>query len=333
MLRILYFTSETNNKFGVSKVVNDIKKNKIKKIKIKLSNNILDIFSFKPKIIHIHGCWRPKLFVIFLLAKIIFIKIVISPHGMIDPFSFSQKKIKKNFAWFIYQKIIFRFSDLIIVNSKFEKQNLEKKLKFKKNIKIIKHGINMSEPTKNLKKKNKLTFVFYSRIHPSKNLIKLVKIWKNNDFFYDYNLDVFGEIADVKYFDYFKDEIKSSKNINYKGKININNLNYKLSKYDIFLHPSNSENFGLVILEAMSCGLFAVVNKNLDWRVLDKKNLGYSLNFTYKNLKKLILKLNKSKKKIRSIKFKKILRNFLFQNYNWNLIANDYRKYYTKLFY
>ena len=56
-----------------------------------------------------------------------------------------------------------------------------------------------------------------------------------------------------------------------------------------------SENFGLVILEAMSNGLFSVVNKKLDWKILDNNNLGCSLNFNYKNLKNLIVRLNKSK--------------------------------------
>ena len=123
MLKILYFTSETNNKFGVSKVVNDIKKKQNNKINIKLSNNFLDILNFNPQIIHIHGCWQPKLFIIFLIAKIISKKIVISPHGMIDPFSFNQKKIKKTIAWFLYQRYIFYYSNLIIVNSKLEKYN------------------------------------------------------------------------------------------------------------------------------------------------------------------------------------------------------------------
>ena len=161
--------------------------------------------------------------------------------------------------------------------------------------------------------------------------MELVKIWKNNNFFDDFILDVYGEIDDNRYFDNFKDSIKKSKNINYKGRININQLNYKLSKYDIFLHPSNSENFGLVILEAMSCGLFPVVNKKIDWKILDKNNLGHSLNFTHMNLRKLILKLNKSKQKIRNKKFKNKLKNFLIKKYNWKLIMNNYYKNYVNL--
>ena len=145
MLKILYFTSETKKKFGIYKVVNVLKKNQGNELKIKLSNNIFDLFSFNPQIIHIHGCWQPKLLVIFLIAKIISKKIVISPHGMIDPFSFNQKKMKKTLAWFLYQKHIFNFSNLIIVNSKLEKYNLIKKIKFHKDIKIINHGVDVQK--------------------------------------------------------------------------------------------------------------------------------------------------------------------------------------------
>ena len=126
MLKVLYFTSETKKKFGVYKVVSLLKKKLKKKINIKLSHNIFDIYLFKPQIIHIHGCWRPKLFFVFLIAKATFKKIIISPHGMIDPFSFSQKKFKKEIAWFLYQKYIFILSNLIIVNSNLEKKILKK---------------------------------------------------------------------------------------------------------------------------------------------------------------------------------------------------------------
>ena len=176
-----------------------------------------------------------------------------------------------------------------------------------------------------------MKFVFFSRIHPSKNLINLIDIWKNNYFFDDYILDVYGEIQDKNYFDRFKDKIKSSKNINYKGRIIRKNLNQKLSKYDIFLHPSLSENFGLVILEALSSGLFPVVNKKLDWQTLDKNNLGHSLNFNNINLKKLIVKLNKSKQKIRNKKFKEKIRKYLLKNYNWDFIINKYHQNYKSL--
>ncbi len=333
MLKIFYTSSENHMNFGVSKVVdsinNEIKKKKIQSI---FSNKILKFLLFKPNMLHINGCWKIRLIFLFLLAKISGAKIIISPHGMIDPFSLKQKSLKKKIALLLYQKFIFEKSDLIIVNSNIEKKNFLKITKNIQKITIIPHGIKLKKNSKIiLNNKNNLKFVFFSRIHPSKNLTNLIEIWKNNNFFDDYILDIYGEIVDEDYFDSVNNKIKNSKNINYKGKINQKNLNQKLSRYDIFLHPSMSENFGLVILEAMSNGLFSVVNKKLDWKILDNNNLGCSLNFNYKNLKNLIVRLNKSKLKIRNKKFKKRLRNYLYKNYNWDLIIEEYYKNYKSL--
>ena len=70
------------------------------------SNKFLKFLLFKPDIIHINGCWKIRIIFFFILAKIFGVKIVISPHGMVDPFSLKQKKFKK-IALFLYQKIIF----------------------------------------------------------------------------------------------------------------------------------------------------------------------------------------------------------------------------------
>ena len=97
MFKIFYTSSENNKNFGVSRVVDELKRNlKKEKINIKFSNNLNDFFTFKPNMVHIHGCWKLHLLVIFLFSKIKGIKTVISPHGMIDPFSFHKKNQKKH---------------------------------------------------------------------------------------------------------------------------------------------------------------------------------------------------------------------------------------------
>ncbi len=330
-MKIFIISSEKNNKFGISKVINQLKQKFRKFNKIECSNNIINFVLSKPDILHVHGCWKVKLIIFFLIAKFMRVKIVISPHGMVDPLSLKQKMLKKKIAMFMYQKFIFENSDLIIVNSKFEKKNFLNVTKKIPKITIIPHGVDLKKKINITQNKSNLRFVFFSRIHPSKNLISLVQLWKNDFFFDDYVLDVYGEIEDLDYFNQFNNNIKNSKNINYKGKFEKSNLYFKLSKYDIFIHPSKSENFGLVILEAMSCGLFPIVNKRLDWKILDKNNVGYSLNFTNRNLKRLVLKLNKSKNKIRNKNFKKKMRQFLSENYNWDSIIDKYHKCYFKL--
>lgn len=332
MLKILYTSSESNKKFGVSKVVEALTDNlKKEKIKAKISNNIFDLFFFKPNLVHLHGCWRFHLLLIFIFCKIKSIKTVISPHGMIDPFSFSQKKIKKQIAWLIYQRFILLKSDLVIVNSKQEKKNLLYKLNKNKKIIIINHGINFSKKFKlKNKKKKDLSFVFFSKIHPSKNLLNLIKIWISDDFFNKYSLDLYGEIVDEEYYSQLESFIKTSKNIKYKGKLD-RNIQNKLNNYDIFLHPSKSENFGLVIIEALSSGLYIILNKRLDWKILDDHGFGASIDFNKKDLKKLISEIKINKNYLTNINCKKKRLEFVKTRYNWKNIIYDYIKEYTNL--
>ena len=167
MSNLFFTSSENNNKFGVYKVVKELS-NRIKRKKknIKFSNKIREFINFYPKLVHIHGCWKLHLLIIFLFSKIFKIKIVVSPHGMLDPFSISQKKIKKIFGWHLYQKFILLYSDLIIVNSTKEKQNVLSIAKRKLKIKIINHGVEINSNFSLKEKKNKnLRFIFFPNWH------------------------------------------------------------------------------------------------------------------------------------------------------------------------
>jgi len=245
---------------------------------------------------------------------------------MINPVSFNQKKIKKIIGWHFYQKIIFYKSDLIIVNSTNEKNNLKKKLNNKCNIIVIPHGINIKKKInyKNIPTKSNLKFVFFSRIHPSKNLHKLIELWNSDKFFDKYSLSIFGEITDQSYFKklFYKFE-ENFKNIRYFGALK-KNLQRTLSKYDVFIMPSKSENFGLVVLEALSSGLFVLVNKDLPWKILERSYLGKSFDMNKKNLIYSIKKIELIKNKIRSKNYKTKILNFLNVNYSWKKITKTY---------
>ena len=331
MLKVLYFSSEVQKKFGVYNVISILRNKLKKKFFIKISNKVSDIYKFNPNLIHIHGCWRPGLLVVFFLAKLSNIKIVLSPHGMLDPISFSQKKIIKVIIWFLYQKYIFEFSNLIIVNSLNEKKNLKRKIINNKII-VVPHGIH-TNTTKitTLKKKGQLNFVFFSRIHPIKNLDRLIDIWISNNFFKNYNLKIYGDIENKIYFKKILTKIRKFKKINYLGSLYSDKIR-KLSKNDIFIFPSKTENFGLVVLEAMLAGLYIVFNKNLPWKHLVKNGFGSSFDLeNEKSLSNQIEKLSKTKNKIRNKEFQIRLKTYLYKNYRWDQVSEKYFKNYSKI--
>ena len=323
-MKIFIISSEKRNKFGISKVLNNLKKKFKKTNHVEYSNNLISFILSKPDILHIHGCWKIKLLIFFLVAKIIGVKIIISPHGMMDQNSLNQKKIRKKVALFLYQKFIFKNSELVIVNSEIEKKNFLKQITEIKKIKVIHHGINIDKnffPKKNME--NCLKFVFFSKIHESKNILSLARLWEKSFFLKKYSLHIYGEIDDKTYFSKLNQLILRNMNIKYLGSLN-QKIQKKLSKYDVFIHPSNSENFGLVIYEALSSGLFLILNKKLKKINLEQNHFAKNINFNSKSLNQTIKKILKNKKKIKSLIYKKRCLKYIKSNFNWENIYKYY---------
>jgi len=327
------FLSHKNiGNFGLSNVLINLEKF-LKKEGFKVDNiNNINIKIFekvrKNNIIHIHGCWSILHLLVFLLAKFYKKKIFITPHGMLDPHSMKNKKLKKILAWHLYQKIMIKNADYIIVNSTLEKKNLKKLVNHTK-IKVIFHGIIFNK--KYLVKKNstKVKFVYFSRIHSIKCPLELISIWNQSKILSNFKLDLYGEVEDNRYYQKMKPILSSNKNINYFGNLNKKNKFKKLSKYSALIHPSKTENFGMVILESLASGLFIISRNTLPWNVLEKKNIGKLIKIDLKNLEKNIPIIAKRIKLLKSKGQFKIIKNFLSENYNWNNIIKKYQSIYN----
>ena len=86
--------------------------------------------------------------------------------------------------------------------------------------------------------------------------------------------------------------------VNYMGVFEPNDLDSILSRYDILLLPSLSENFGYAIFECLSRGLPVVISNKTPWRNLEKKKIGYDIDIEnsleFENVLKHYLKLDNS---------------------------------------
>ena len=329
-MKLLVLTYQSINIYGINQALKDLTPFINKKLEVSVNINFFKFLFSNTHILHIHGLWKLRFFIFFLVAKLKNIKIIISPHGMLDPESFGIKSWKKKIALLTYQGIVLREANLIIVNSKEEKKNLQKKIKHK-NVSIIAHGIILKK-IKKRKNKDLIHSVYFSKIHPIKNLLKLVQVWSLSKKLKNFKLSIYGEIDDVKYFKKINKIIKNSKNISFLGKINKNKI-LNLSTYDVFILPSKSENFGLVVLEALNAGLYLILNKSLPWKDLINNKFASLINFSSRNLEKKILYIEKNRNFLLSSSLykKKIL--YLKSNYDWGTISKKYILEYKKLFF
>lgn len=160
-------------------------------------------------------------------------------------------------------------------------------LNFKGNVKITKGVglINTPSYTPVVKKfENK--FIYIGRLSKVKNIDFIIRAFNN---FPDKFLTIVGEGEEI---DYLKSI--SSSNIIFSPPVKNSDIKNVLAKHDVFLLPSLSEPWGLVVEEALYFGLPVIVSKNCGSSELIKNNFnGYV--FEHKNaqaLKEIIEGIN-----------------------------------------
>lgn len=290
------------------------------------NKKILERIIKNSDIIHVFGGWTffyIKMSILILKLKK---KIIVHPMGFYEPWSFSQKKIKKLIAWNIYQNQFLLKADLIHCASKNEENSL-KKLNSNFKTAVLPFGIDQKYLKKKIENKMQKKCLFFSRLHKKKGLDNLIKAWaetsKN-----DWQLDVIGFGERKKY----KSLIKNlkAKNVKFMKPISGNIKKFKLfDNYDLLILPTLNENFGIVILECLARGLPVLTTNETPWINIQEKNAGWIINNSYIELKLVlnqIFEISKNdiiKKKKNTIKIAK--------NFTKEKLSNLYLKTYKKL--
>ena len=152
--------------------------------------------------------------------------------------------------------IEYEISDYIVVPSNFVKKTfLEKGINPEK-IFVNPYGVNLADFKRVEIKKDKFRIIFAGLASIQKGfhyLIEAMELLKN------YNIELWhvGDISnEIKNFDYIKP------NIRYLGSKPQNELFKYYNNCDIFVLPSIQDGFGMVILQAMACGLPVICSTN-----------------------------------------------------------------------
>jgi glycosyltransferase involved in cell wall biosynthesis len=226
-------------------------------------------------LIHLHGMWSSFLAIAAFIANKRDITLLISPHGNLEPWALRYKYYKKFLAMKIYQGAILRSASLFVVNSEQESYNLQK-LGFQQPIAVIPNGVNVDILVPNMLQTKFKTFLFMSRIHPVKGLLDLVEAWslvkRSGWRVIVAGPDVGGHQSKVE------DLIRKKgleNDFEFRGFVNGAQKKLCFDQADIFILPSYSENFGIVIAEALANELPVITTTATPWPDLVKQKCGW----------------------------------------------------------
>lgn len=288
------------------------------------------------KIDLIHAQWMiPQGLIGAYLKKKYNIPLVVTIHGS-DLFALKGNTFSK------IQKFVLETADEITVNSSTAKNEVDSRFPaLKKRISIIPMGIDTKLFAKNNRLKNKYKnykiILFVGRLNEQKGVAYLIMAMKKViSEIPNSKLLIAGEGDYIMHLEKIANEMRVAENVQFLGPIQKNKLTDYYSLADVFVLPSvtakiGTESFGLVLLEAMSCGACVIGSSSGGIKDIIKDGEN-GLMFKEKNHEELAEKIISVLKdeKLR-LRLAKKGQEFARANYCWDKIAKKFLDVYKKV--
>jgi glycosyltransferase involved in cell wall biosynthesis len=242
-------------------------------------------------LLHCHTLWSPLVSRAAGLARQLGKPYVLAPHGMLDPYSFKQRWLKKRlYLEFIERKTISAATRLIFTACE-ERDLAEKTFGSIMNAEVVPLGADrlpesreiLSERFfhKNKDLRGKSILLFMGRLHSKKRPDILPDVLSSVKASFPNTTLIFAGSGDESYLKSIQgraqllglgDSVRFMGHLSGEAKFSV------LAAADVFLLPSHQENFGIAVAEALHAGVPVVLTKNVNiWREVEDANAGIAV--------------------------------------------------------
>jgi glycosyltransferase involved in cell wall biosynthesis len=291
----------------------------------------LEDMPVKPDVLHVHGLWLPQSVKTIRWASLRGIPVVISTHGMLTPWAIKNAKWKKKVAWLLYQKRALLTAAIIHATSEVEARGI-RNLLGKRRIAVIPNGIEMGEMTaKENGECGHRTVGFLGRLHHVKGLAELLKAWSLVDC-RGWTLRLAGpdEAGYQRVLEELARDLNIATSVEFVGAVSGAEKARFFAELDAFVLPSHSENFGLVVAEALACGIPCIASHGTPWEGLETEKCGWWVENSPESLAKVLREVIATDR-ISLQRMGQCGRNWVGATCAWSLVAKRFGDLYTSL--
>lgn len=242
--------------------------------------------SVHPMVLHDNGIWMPGNHAVVAMARATGVPLIISPRGMLEPWALSHRAWKKRLAWLLYQRRDLLTASVLHATAEQEVASL-RRLGLRQPIAMIPNGVEFPAPADVASTmaarlrpaaatQRERTALFLSRIHPKKGLINLIDAWAcvrpEGWRLVIAGPDERGHQAEVA------ERIRTSgvgEQVSFAGAVEGEAKAALYRNADLFVLPTFSENFGVVVAEALAYGLPVVTTRGAPWADLETHGCGW----------------------------------------------------------
>ena len=203
---------------------------------------------------------------------------MITPRGMLSPWALSQNRWMKKLAWQVYQRRNLSSAVIIHTTSKLEAHDVSR-LNLGSPVAIIPNGVRVEDfdcPKQSDRQGQRRMALFLSRLHKKKGLEVLIDAWAAVRP-PDWEL-VIGGPGDPEY----RKSISSliiktgvADSVTLREEADDAERRRLFSEASLFVLPTFSENFGIVVAEALAAGVPVITTKAAPWNEIHEQQCGW----------------------------------------------------------
>jgi len=238
-------------------------------------------------LVHDHGLWMFTNLYARRSAQRAGVPLVISPRGMLEPWSLGRSRARKLAAWLLFQKKNLASAALLHATSAAEADSI-RALGLRTPIATIANGVEVpaaSElPARGILESRfpglagKRWLLFLSRLHPKKGLAELIRLWAVlAPRFPDWQLVIAGPDLDG-YGTTVRGLVAAAalgERTTFTGAIDGADRASAFANADVLVLPTHSENFGIVVAEALAHGTPVLTTRGAPWGELATHRCGW----------------------------------------------------------
>jgi glycosyltransferase involved in cell wall biosynthesis len=203
-------------------------------------------------------------------------KLVVAPRGTLEPWALRYSRWRKKFMWTAAQRGAVQRADCLHVTAESELQSV-RAMGLRTPVAVIRNGVDVPElPANTNLGRQTRRLLYLGRIHPKKGLDNLIQAWARvQDRFSDWQLRIVGR-DESDYLAALRQLATElcAKRIEFAGPAYGREKTAEYHRADLFVLPTHSENFGMVVAEALAHGTAVICTQGAPWPSLESHGCG-----------------------------------------------------------
>lgn len=270
-------------------------------------------------VIHAHNLWTMPVAYAAEAAEAAGCPLVCSMHGALDPHSLRVSRMKKQAAWWLWQRRALARVDLFHATSEQEASHL-RRCGLHAPVAIIPHGVDVPAAVRQPGATGPRCVGFLGRLHSIKGVDRLLRAWQGMAVERPgWLLRICGPDGGAAR------ELRALATgiprVNFEPPIASAEKYCWLNRCDLVVLPSHGENFGLVVAEALAHGIPVIASTGTPWRGIADHGCGWWVDNDVASLRSTLLAAT-SLEETQLLEMGRRGREWMIQDFSWWSVAD-----------